>query len=273
MGWLDGAIGSIGDALSNFGGLAADALTGGGYSTQQANAQNVQMNKENRDWSEKMSNSAYQRAMDDMRKAGLNPMLAYQQGGASTPSNTAPTVTPAKMGQGLANSAKDGMSLYGSLNNQKADTILKAESAETQKSQRTVNDSVATLNETMALKAAANARESNQRASQSFAETQRIHQDIPGVAAQSQTRQAESESRRMDTNLQRERYKTDKGAQKFDAIYDRVLKGIGPVTNAVKSFFPSININTNPKNSDKPYNLKQKHEQLNNSPNNPFRRK
>lgn len=36
-----------------------------------------------RDWYDSMSSSAYQRAVADMKEAGLNPALAYQQGGAA----------------------------------------------------------------------------------------------------------------------------------------------------------------------------------------------
>lgn len=37
-----------------------------------------------REWYESMTNTAYQRAVIDMKKAGLNPILAYSQGGAAS---------------------------------------------------------------------------------------------------------------------------------------------------------------------------------------------
>lgn len=46
----------------------------------------------NRAWQERMSNTAYQRATEDMKKAGINPILAAQQGGASTPGGAQGTI-------------------------------------------------------------------------------------------------------------------------------------------------------------------------------------
>lgn len=66
-------------------GLAAGAQIAGGIARNKQEREEAQRN---RDFQERMSNTAYQRATDDMRMAGINPMLAFSQGGASSPSGS-----------------------------------------------------------------------------------------------------------------------------------------------------------------------------------------
>jgi uncharacterized protein YhaN len=73
---------AISAATSLFGGLSRNRAQTEAASAQQA-------------FQQEMSNTSYQRAMADMKAAGLNPMLAAKLGGASTPAGAMPNLMDA----------------------------------------------------------------------------------------------------------------------------------------------------------------------------------
>ena len=96
-----GAAGSIGSGLLGMFGASKQNKA----ARQAAQAQ--------MEFQERMSSTAYQRAMADMKKAGLNPMLAYKMGGASSPAGAMPNIQNelAPLQTGVSNAANSAMSL------------------------------------------------------------------------------------------------------------------------------------------------------------------
>ncbi len=102
--------GGLGLTVPQLGGLAGGAL--GFLGQQQTNQKNwdiadaanrasAEQAANQMNFQERMRSTQYQVAVEDMKKAGLNPMLAYSQGGAGTPSGAMGQVSTAKIGNAI----------------------------------------------------------------------------------------------------------------------------------------------------------------------------
>lgn len=100
----------------NFGRYIGDIFGASAENDRQFNSAEAQKSREFnsveaqkvRDWETTMSNTAYQRQVADMQKAGINPILSAGGQGASTPTASPATSTPASVSSspnGLISSA------------------------------------------------------------------------------------------------------------------------------------------------------------------------
>lgn len=141
MGLFDGGdlFGSLGSAVADVAGIAlapetgglslaalapagisgAASLLGGSQANQKTwdiaqatNAASLASSREQMAFQERMRSTQYQTAVQDLQKAGLNPMLAYTQGGAGTPVGAMPTYSTPHMKDAVTPAISSALSAY-----------------------------------------------------------------------------------------------------------------------------------------------------------------
>lgn len=100
----------VAGAIAGAGALAGGIVSSAGQA--QANKENAEQASNQMDFQERMSNTSYQRGVVDMRAAGINPILAADRGGASTPTGAMATMgnEGAGLGAGISSAVPTTMS-------------------------------------------------------------------------------------------------------------------------------------------------------------------
>jgi len=161
MGMFDGISSAASGALGSVLGFVGQQQTNqkSWDIAQAANQASAEQAQKQMDFQERMRQTQYQTAMEDMKKAGLNPMLVATQGGAGTPTGAMGQVSTANF-KSPVSAAVNSFAQYSAL---AADTNLK---------------------DTQATQTVANTTLTEQQAKKTDAETASIILGMPNISQQ-----------------------------------------------------------------------------------------
>lgn len=208
------------------------SLAGGALSflgQQGANQQNMENAQAQMAFQREMSNTSYQRAVEDMKAAGLSPMLAYSQGGASVPTGAMPVVQN-KLGAGVEAFQK---------------SMSTGSAAQLQATQQDQVKSQTVLNSANAALAQANADKAKAETVNTIATTPNIEKTLEKIAAEIQNLQAGAKAHTAQaaqttqtTAIQKPQAEFAKNNPKWAEYLSPVSQSIGTILDAIQTFKP-----------------------------------
>jgi len=214
-----------------------------------ANAQNMAIAREQMAFQERMSSTAHQREVDDLKKAGLNPILSANGSGSSSPGGASANMQALT---GLSDSVKGSVStglqsalLKQDLEQREADTALSMAKVGTEIKQQEILSSTArqqNINADVAQKTfeANEAQLGEYYRSKSDAETSRnklewkknLMENDPYLKEMYGSKKSDYNTNQRQNELIRKQIEFDKKTNTYDNVMKRVDQAVGTASTA-----------------------------------------